>query len=389
MRDITKIILVAAMSQMPVFAKDIYIKTMSVSKKYSDAEIAKLKDAHYDVYTQDYKNLTRIYIGPFKDMKSARTSLKKVKRDVAKDAFITKVETPKPKKEIIKETPKPKIEQPPAPVPAPTPQDVKPEPVMQYTQPVIQQPSVVEQQPVVEAPVVEAPVVEQKAVVEPPVVEQQPVVEAPVVEQQSVKEEPKAQEEPQVQEETKTQEEPQAQEEQTPKEQNKSFIGISAGMGNVDVKQTGSLELDIDLKDDALDYGIEYGYNFNNHLFSTINYQYTSLEDFYLHNLYLTLDYRITRAFYMSPYIGIIGGVNSMGWTNTPLNSIKSIDPTFSYLVGGQVGTDVDLGDSFALYFVYKYWIMDYKTSVSTSDGSKDIDMTSEQNLNFGVKYKF
>ena len=375
MKQITSIVLFICMMQFPLFAKDIYIKTMTVSKKFSKREVAKLKSANYNVYTQGYKNFIRIYVGPFKSMQSARKSLKKVKKDVARDAFITKLDTKSVKSVKLPKEPSKAVAL------TPVIQKVKKSNSKSNSKPKLKQKK-------------ELKTEVKPLVVATPVIQKAPeVVEAPKEVVIQTKHQPKKRLEntEQIKKETPKLEDKQTEDnKKTDKVSDKDyFIGVSAGFGNVNIDKTGNMPLDIELKDAATSYGLEGGYNFSDNFFITLNYQYTNLKDFYLHNLYTTLDYRFGRGFYLSPYIGVVGGFNAMNWRNYPVNSINSIAQTYSYLVGGQVGSDIDVSDSFAFYVVYKYWIMDYKTSISGTTNSKEIDFTSEQNLNFGIKYKF
>jgi opacity protein-like surface antigen len=276
-----------------------------------------------------------VYVGPFANRSSAKKRLAEVKKNIAIDAFITKVDSnllhSNNKKDIVEQvTPKKEI-------------------------------------PIVVAPKKEAPK------------EVTPKKETPK-EVTPKKEAPK--------EVTPKKE--------TPKEVTLNsatptnyFVGISGGMGSVGIEQEGDMQLDINLDDSAIDYGVEIGYNLNEDFFITANYQYTSLEDFYLHNLYASLDYKLGTIIGFTPYIGIIGGFNMMQWENYPISSIDSIDPTYSFVAGAQIGGDIDINDNFALYLFYKYWMMDYQISIASSSASKEIKFTSEQNINFGLKYKF
>jgi TusA-related sulfurtransferase len=262
-------------------------------------------------------------------MNNAKNILKKVKKNIAKDAFITRVASDlltAAKKTKEKKTLK---------------VVATPPPVIHEVKRVVKPQSAVVATPVVQEVVAQNPL-KKKDITTTSVQEQQTLQETKQLQKEIVVAEEKDSEDAKT-EDTKRNTAI------NKKTLNKDyFIGISGGAGNINIKEAGDLALDIDLKDSVISYGIEGGYNISDNFFITLNYQYTSGKDFYLHNAYTTLDYRFTRVFGLSPYTGIIGGFSTMNWINYPISSINSIGTTYSFLGGAQLGADIDISDSFA-----------------------------------------
>jgi len=351
-----------------VTKKRIYIKTSTVGQSHLSEQTSMLQNAGYNVYTQNYKNLVRIYAGPFDDMNSASRSLSDIKSRIARDAFITQLTTSAPV--AVAQV----AQAPVTPMPSAVKKDVEAE------QRALQE-EAKRQRDIAEAKRKRA-ILEAKRQRDIAEAKRQRALEE-AKKQQLAKAQPKAQpKEPKV---TQEADEPTT---AAPRD-GRYFIGVDGGMGSATIGLTGDLALDTAFKNDVFSYGAQLGYYFTNNFFASINYQYSGLEDVSFHNLYTSLNYQFDEFYYISPYIGGIIGFNSLNWINTPLSTISSIDSTFSYIAGAQIGSDIIIGNNWALYLVYKYWIMDHSTLVSDGTNSTEIKFTDEQNLNFGIKYKF
>jgi len=70
-------------------AKDIYVNVAFVDKqKYLINIYHSLNSLGYTMYTMKYKDLDRVYTGPFKDEAQANEALKIIKKDISKHAFV-------------------------------------------------------------------------------------------------------------------------------------------------------------------------------------------------------------------------------------------------------------------------------------------------------------
>ena len=182
-----------------------------------------------------------------------------------------------------------------------------------------------------------------------------------------------------------------------PKESDKKncksfFIGLSVGGSKLNMsedKVTGDIDLDVDLKNSGLNYGLEGGYYFHKNIFMTLNYQRTDLSDLYINDLYTTLNYQFDDLSIVAPYLGLLAGYSLMNWDTYPVDSITEDPKGSSFMAGFQVGGDIDIAFGISLYIVYKYWITNFTTDVETQDAKTVIEHKDEQNLNLGIKYNF
>ena len=172
----------------------------------------------------------------------------------------------------------------------------------------------------------------------------------------------------------------------------KIFMAINGGVSSFDVSEktlSGTLPLDIKLEDSGFNYGLEAGYYFNNNMFMSINYQHSNLDDVSFDYVFASLNYQFYDTSSISPYIGALVGYNVMSWDKYPISSINVDDKASTFNMGLHLGFDVPLGDNFSLYTFYRYIKLDHKTELKTSAGEKEIEHSSEQNFNLGVKILF
>jgi len=170
------------------------------------------------------------------------------------------------------------------------------------------------------------------------------------------------------------------------------FIGLSVGFSSLDVEEkdvTGNLNLDSTLDESGMTYGINTGYYFNESIFITLNYQYTPLDDVYFNDIFGTFNYRFKEILSFYPYVGAIIGYSQMTWDKDPLNSSNNSNNSSSYLGGIQIGAEKHIMDQLALYISYQYLMMEHTTKIKTFLEEKELEHTSKQNLNIGIKYFF
>ena len=176
------------------------------------------------------------------------------------------------------------------------------------------------------------------------------------------------------------------------KSNNSFFVGVTAGSSKLAVTQnniSGSLPLDIELKDYGLNYGLEAGYYFNENIFMTLSYQQTDTENIYFNHMFSTLNYKFDEMYSISPYIGFLAGNSMMTWKNYPLKSTLVTDSSFSLIAGAQVGSELPIYRNISTYIFYRYLLINHKTGIKTTAAETELEHREEQTLNMGLKYNF
>lgn len=337
MKKILALLFLTLIVYVPLNAKDLYIKVMSVSRTDNLSNVKyKLYELGYSMQLTKHDTWYRIYTGPFKNKNEAAKALYKIKKHVSKDAFATYISISDDKITLNKVNTLPQVK-------------VKKTPAQKN--------------------VVAYPKKAQTKATQPA---------RAVRKNKSAKQQTKN-----TKRYYKT---------SSLKRNNKLFIGLTVGASKVDVKEkniNGDLPLGIILEDSGINYGIEAGYYFNKNIFMTLNYQQLNLDNLYFNNGFATINYQFNEMYSISPYIGIVGGMSRMTWEKHPLDSTSVNDTSNSYLGGVQVGAQVPIYTNISMYMFYRYLMMDYVSTVSTDTAEKNIEHNNEQNLNLGIKFSF
>lgn len=356
-----------------VFAKESYIQVMSISDlNYLNGVKNKINNLGYKTYINKRGKWHIVYAGPFKNSKKANKALSRVKKSISKDAFLTKITATATKKTIKKQTPSAKKK-------TAVPSQQKKE-----TKKVAERVLLEDILPVKEkAPIASIQVEEKKKVIlKSTLPAQKKVLEKEMLPVQEIL----------VQTEKKETVTERLQEENIlvqPKKEKGFYIGLAAGISMVDVEQSGSEPVILELEDSGMNYSAEIGYYFNNNIFISINYQKTDLEKVSLSSVFTTLNYQLDDVYSISPYVGAIVGYSKRTWEESP--TLLTIDTVSSLLGGLQIGSDIALYDDLSLYFYYRYLIMDTTSVIYdiTPGEKKIIEYSNEQDLNMGIKYNF
>jgi len=390
-------------------AKEIYIKTMTLKQNSSKEALQRLKEHGYsNIYTIKYKNYLRVYIGPFKDISSAKKSLKEIKQNIAKDAFITTLHREKksPHK-TLKTLPYIKI--------TTIKQKYKDKTIKRikehgynniytikykdmlrvyigpYTRVTRAKSDLyrVKKELAKDAFITNLEIKEKT-------VEPKPKPQLPINEPKKAPKS-KPQREKQVKKEKqkiikKTKKVfqkkiPQIKKRRVQDTNEEFFITLYAGGGILAISKEGDISLDRELDENPLTYGVDFGYYLSKDSFITLSYQYSTTQDLYIHNLYASLNYQFDTT--LSPYIGLIGGVNMLTWQNYPLDSIASMDSSNSYLIGGVLGSEIKLSKNISLFCTYKYLLSDHTFNLISTTNTATIKIEGEQTLNLGFKFRF
>lgn len=172
----------------------------------------------------------------------------------------------------------------------------------------------------------------------------------------------------------------------------KYFVGLSAGTSTVGISENtlaGTLPLDISLQKGGGTFGGEAGYNLDESFFTTLNYQQTNLTNIRFHDIFTSLNYKFYDENGFSPYVGALVDLNIKRWKHRPLSTLDTTDKDHQLAVGFQMGGDYYLGNDISVFALYRYIHLNYKTTITDSTNTKEIQHNNEQNFNIGLKYSF
>ncbi len=328
-------------------AKENYIQVMSISDpNYLHSVKKRINNLGYKTYVKKLGKWNIVYSGPFENTADANKALIRVKKNISKDAFLTKI-TPKKSKEKIE----------------PVKKEEKKQAVQKVTLEDIIVPKKKATMPVKETNTKALKTQKQKKVITPPSPSKQTVekAEKSIIDKITYVD---------------------------AKGEKGFYIALTTGLSLVNIQQTGTLPLDIKLDDSGLNISPEIGYYYNDNIFISLNYQYTDLKAVTLNSILGTINYQLDEFYSISPFLGLIAGYSTREWEKDPVSS--SVDfPAVSSFVGGiQAGSEIEF-DYLTLYLYYRYLFMDTTTELYDSARSNKIEYGNEESFNLGVKYNF
>lgn len=167
------------------------------------------------------------------------------------------------------------------------------------------------------------------------------------------------------------------------------YVGASMGATKYDVSKSGTLPLSLALRTYGPSYGIEGGYYFYDNLFASLNYQRSELryEDF--DAMFATINYQFDGIGTLSPYVGVLAGVSKLSWGSNPVSGAASSTDEDSMLYGVQFGGDLHIYKGAYAFAYYRYMQLDFTTRSTLGTAFSEVDHSSQQDFNVGLKYKF
>ena len=160
---------------------------------------------------------------------------------------------------------------------------------------------------------------------------------------------------------------------------NNFFVGLSAGASKFELDRKN-----ITMSSVAYTYGVAVGYYFTNNIYMTLNYDRSTLSTAYLDTFSTSINYKLDPVFLVSPYIGLIGGMNSLNWENS---SYKDNQES-AFVPGIKLGAEIAISDNATLILFGRYMMLDY-TAVSESSNQRTVEFSNEISGNVGVRYNF
>lgn len=169
----------------------------------------------------------------------------------------------------------------------------------------------------------------------------------------------------------------------------KFYLGASMGATKYDISKSGSLPLGVTLRTYGPSYGIEGGYYFYDNLFTALHYQRSELryEDF--DALFASVNYQFDSIGTLSPYVGLLAGVSKLSWSKNPVTNADTSLSEDSTLLGLQLGGDIHIYEGVYAFAYYRYMQLDFTTTATLGTAKSEIDHSSQQDFNVGLKYKF
>ncbi len=170
---------------------------------------------------------------------------------------------------------------------------------------------------------------------------------------------------------------------------NNIFVDVSAGLSNTPYSKSdtvGSIRLSLD--ENGYLYDLALGYRFNDNLFSTLNYQYSKLDEIDFDDYYVTLNYQFNHE--LKPYVGVILGRSYLHWNKDPLNSSQTKNHTSaSVMYGIQTGLEYKLSDNISFIPKIIYSRTDHGTNLISSPARSYVEHDSKTQVLLGVRYSF
>ena len=160
---------------------------------------------------------------------------------------------------------------------------------------------------------------------------------------------------------------------------NNFFVGLSLGATKFDLDR-----VNISLSSVAYNYAFEVGYYFTPNIYMTLNYYYSALQGAHLDTFATSVNYKLNPIFFVSPYVGLIGGLNTLTWEHS--SYVDNVESAF--VPGVQLGFELPMSDNATIVLFGKYMLLDYK-SVASSSASNRVEFNSELSGNVGFRYNF
>lgn len=168
------------------------------------------------------------------------------------------------------------------------------------------------------------------------------------------------------------------------------FMDVSTGYSNIPYTKKdkqGSIDLD-NLDENAYSYDLALGYKFSKNIFSTINYQYSNLDEMEFDDYYLTFNYQFQKR--LKPYIGFLLGKSFLHYKKDLLKSSTSKNYTSgSFLYGVQAGLEYKLSTNLSFIPRFIYSRTNHGTNLISSPAKSNIEHNYKSHILFGLRLLF
>ena len=167
------------------------------------------------------------------------------------------------------------------------------------------------------------------------------------------------------------------------------FLDVSTGLTHTPYsKKDISGSIPVSLDENGYLYDLAIGYRFNQNIFSTLNYQYSKLDEIDFDDYYVTLNYQFNHD--LKPYLGVLLGRSYLHWNKDPLNSSQNIDNTSgSSLYGIQAGMEYKINDNISFIPKIMYSRTNHGTNLVSAPAKSYIEHNSKTQILLGFRYAF
>lgn len=168
-----------------------------------------------------------------------------------------------------------------------------------------------------------------------------------------------------------------------------TFVAMSVGYSNLNVKNEGTVSLNEKLNESSTNFNVELGYSYSKKIDVSLNYKRVNLDDVGLDNIYVSTKYKLMQDNDLIPYLGLNLGYSQLSWDKNPINSTSSDTESGSFLVGSTLGVLYKLTDNLDFDLNYKLDYMRHKTKIQNNSANSNLIHDYLQSVNLGFRYSF
>jgi len=174
-------------------------------------------------------------------------------------------------------------------------------------------------------------------------------------------------------------------------QEEKFFVTFAVGYGKSPANYSGDDNVSkVMPKESTTSYGLEAGYNFDENFWTSAGYNLISTSDITLKNLYATANYNFYRYKDLHLYSGLILGWSTLSWDTAPLLNSEELTDSTSLFGGLQLGAEYALPFyQLSVYSSLQYLMFDHSIALNESGSIGNIEHSSLQNIQLGLKYSF
>ncbi len=174
------------------------------------------------------------------------------------------------------------------------------------------------------------------------------------------------------------------------KNDKKYFLGLAFGYSSAPVSNSGQIDLFLP-KEQGISYDLSIGLHLKESFILSGGYLRVDTKDVLFDNYYTSLSYKFTPFNNFTPYIGVSGGYSQLTWNRNPLDNstTNASNKSDSFFGGTQIGAIYDGYETLSLYINYQCLFLNHATSVKTATASSELEHSTLQNIQFGVRYSF
>ena len=173
---------------------------------------------------------------------------------------------------------------------------------------------------------------------------------------------------------------------------NDMFVGVSTGLAYQNIDQedhVGTITIGNELEKRGYNFKLEAGYHYNPAIDIVINYQRVEFDDTYLHNFFVSSEYKYKKYNDMTPYLGAQLGFSQMNWKKKPMNTSNNKYTSESYFIGALAGISYPIDEKLSLNVTYNFQYMDHDTQLASTPAHSTLTHNYFHSFNVGFRWEF